>query len=215
MRAIIMGCGRVGEEVCMLLDQAQHEVTVIDPDPAMLDHLGPRFHGTKIRGVGFDRDILLRAGIRDADAFVATSRSDNANIVSARIARNLFQVPKVICRLYDPRRAEIYRRLGLTTISMTTWGAERIHELLTHSDLDPLITFGRGEVSLVSIEVAPSLIGRLAHHITVPGEISVVSITRDGEAILPTLGTEFCAGDLVHLAVLASAMDRLEALLNL
>jgi trk system potassium uptake protein TrkA len=199
----------------MLLDQAQHEVTVIDPDPAMLDHLGPRFHGTKIRGVGFDRDILLRAGIRDADAFVATSRSDNANIVSARIARNLFQVPKVICRLYDPRRAEIYRRLGLTTISMTTWGAERIHELLTHSDLDPLITFGRGEVSLVSIEVAPSLIGRLAHHITVPGEISVVSITRDGEAILPTLGTEFCAGDLIHLAVLASAMDRLEALLNL
>jgi trk system potassium uptake protein TrkA len=199
----------------MLLDQAQHEVTVIDPDPAMLDHLGPRFHGTKIRGVGFDRDILLRAGIRDADAFVATSRSDNANIVSARIARNLFQVPKVICRLYDPRRAEIYRRLGLTTISMTTWGAERIHELLTHSDLDPLITFGRGEVSLVSIEVAPSLIGRLAHHITVPGEICVVSITRNGEAILPTLGTEFCAGDLVHLAVLASAMDRLEALLNL
>jgi trk system potassium uptake protein len=215
MRAIIMGCGRVGEEVCMLLDRAQHDVTVIDPDPIMLGHLGQGFHGKKIKGVGFDREILLKAGIREADAFVATSRSDNTNIVAARIARNIYQVPKVICRLYDPRRAEIYRRLGLTTISMTTWGAERIHELLTHSDLDPLISFGRGEVSLMAIEVPPSLIGRLANHVTVPGEINVVSITRDGEAILPTTGTEFCDGDLIHLAVLSSAMDRLEALLNL
>jgi trk system potassium uptake protein len=215
MKAIIMGCGRVGEEVGMLLSRGSHDVTVIDPDQEMLDHLGPEFHGKKIHGVGFDRDVLLKAGIREADAFVATSRSDNANIVSARIARNIFQVPKVICRLYDPRRAEIYRRLGLLTISMTTWGAERINELLTHSDLDPVMAFGRGEVSMISIEVPAGLVGRLVQHVTIPGEIIVVSITRQGEALLPTLGSEFCDGDLVHLAVLASAMDRLETLLSL
>jgi trk system potassium uptake protein TrkA len=215
MKVIIMGCGRVGEEVSELLDQGRHDVTVIDPDQAMLDHLGPNFRGKKIRGVGFDRDVLLQAGIRDADAFVATSRSDNVNIVSARIARNLFHVPKVICRLYDPRRAEIYKRLGLMTISMTSWGAERINELLTHSDLDPVMTFGRGEVAMVTIEVPPALVGRLTKHLTVPGEVHVVSITRDGEALLPTLGTEFCEGDLIHLAVLAAAMDRLDALINL
>lgn len=215
MKAIIMGCGRVGEEVSLLLNQEGHDVTVIDPDQEMLNHLGAGFHGQKIRGVGFDRDVLLAAGIREADAFVATSRSDNANIVAARIARNIFHVPKVICRLYDPRRAEIYRRLGLMTISMTTWGAERINELLTHTDLDPVMTFGRGEVAMISIETPPSLVGRLVQHLTVPGEITVVSITRAGEAILPTLGTEFCNGDLIHLAVLASAMSRLEALINL
>jgi trk system potassium uptake protein TrkA len=215
MKAIIMGCGRVGEEVCMLLSRGGHDVTVIDPDPEMLGHLDPIFRGKKIRGVGFDRDVLLEAGIRDADAFVATSRSDNANIVAARIARNIFKVPKVICRLYDPRRAEIYRRLGLMTISMTSMGAERINELLTHSDLDPVMTFGRGEVALVSIETPASLAGRLVKHLTVPGEITVISITRDGEAILPTLGTELCDGDLLHLAVLASAMGQLEALVSL
>ncbi len=215
MKAIVMGCGRVGEEVCMLLGQGGHDVTVIDPDPEMLNHLGPRFRGKKVRGVGFDRDVLLDAGITEADAFVATSRSDNANIVAARIARNIFKVPKVICRLYDPRRAEIYRRLGLTTISMTSMGAERINELLTHSDLDPVMTFGRGEVSLITVEAPPHLVGRFVKHLMVPGEITVVSITREGQAILPTLGTEFCEDDLIHLAVLASAMGQLEALISL
>jgi trk system potassium uptake protein len=215
MKAIVMGCGRVGEEVCMLLDQGGHDVTVIDPDPEMLAHLGNHFRGKKVRGVGFDREVLLEAGIDEADAFVATSRSDNANIVAARIARNIFKVPKVICRLYDPRRAEIYRRLGLLTISMTSMGAERINEMLTHSDLDPVLTFGRGEVSLLTVETPPHLIGRFVKHLTIPGEITVVSITREGQAILPTLGTEFCEGDLIHLAVLATALSQLEALISL
>ncbi len=91
----------------------------------------------------------LKAGIEQADAFAATSASDNANVVAARIARNIFHVPRVVARLYDPRRAEIYQRLGLLTISSTTWGAKRIHELLTHSELDPVLTFGSGEVSLL------------------------------------------------------------------
>lgn len=116
MRVIIMGCGRVGEQVSHLLAGEGHEVTVIDQDESALARLGPGFKGRRVKGIGFDRNVLIDASIERADAFAATSSSDNANIVAARIARNVFHVPKVVARLYDPRRAEIYRRLGLVTI---------------------------------------------------------------------------------------------------
>jgi len=215
MKIIIMGCGRVGSQVAQLLDSEGHDVTVIDPVLDNLDRLGKNYHGKKIQGVGFDRNVLIQVGIEMADAFVATSSSDNANIVAARIARNIFHVPRVVARLYDPRRAEIYRRLGLVTMSMVSWGAQRIYELLTHTNLDPTFYFGRGEVSLVAIEIPSHLVGRMVNHITVPGEVNVVAITRQGEAMMATLGTEFQPGDLVYFAVQASAMDRLETLLGL
>jgi trk system potassium uptake protein len=214
MKVIIMGCGRVGEQVSLRMADEGHQVVVVDKDEAALARLPAHFRGRKVKGIGFDRDVLMEAGIESAEAFAATSSSDNANIIAARIARTIFHVPRVVARLYDPRRAEIYRRLGLVTISSTAWGAERIRELLTHSDLDPLMTFGGGQVSLLTLEIPPTLIGRPVRHLTVPGEISVVTITREGEAQLPTLGAEFQAGDTIHLAVLATAMDRLESLLG-
>jgi trk system potassium uptake protein TrkA len=214
MNVIIMGCGRVGEQVSQVLAGEGHQVAVIDKDEMALARLGPPFSGRKIVGIGFDRDVLIAAGVERADAFAATSSSDNANIIAARIARNIFHVPRVVARLYDPRRAEIYRRLGLVTISSTTWGAERIRELLTHADLDPLMTFGGGEVALTALEIPPAWAGRSVKHVSVPGEIGVVALTRDGVALLPTLGTELRAGDTLHLAVLASAMERLSSLLS-
>jgi trk system potassium uptake protein TrkA len=215
MKAIVMGCGRLGEQICRLLADGSHEVSVIDYDATALERLGPEVKVRKIRGIGFDRDILLEAGIREADAFVATSASDNANIIAARIARNIFGVPKVIARLYDPRRAEIYRRLGLITISSTTWAAERIRELLLHADLDSVMAFGKGEVALLNVETPPRLVGRAVRHMTVPGEINVVAITRHGQALIPGLGTEFQKGDIIHIAVLATSMGQVETLLGL
>ena len=215
MKVIIMGCGRVGEQVARILSDEGHAVTVVDYDANALARLGPQFTGQKVKGIGFDRRVLIAAGIEQADAFAAASSSDNVNIVAARLARNVFHVPKVVARLYDPRRAEIYRRLGLVTISSTSWGARRIHELLTHANLDPVMTFGNGEVVLIGIEAPPRLVSRRVNNLTVPGEVNVTTITRQGKAFLPTLGTEFRAGDLVHLAVLASAMERLEDLLGL
>jgi trk system potassium uptake protein len=214
MKVIIMGCGRVGAQVSRLLENEGHQVTVIDPEAANLDRLGPEFKGKKIHGVGFDREVLLEAGIETADAFVATSPSDNANIISARIARNFFHVPRVVARLYDPRRADIYQRLGLATVSMVSWLAQRITELLTHSDLEPTFYFGKGEVAMIAIEIPPHFVGRMVSHVTVPGEIDVIAIARQGEAMITTLGTEFYEGDLVYFAVQVSAMDRLEALLG-
>lgn len=214
MKVIIMGCGRVGERVARLMSNEGHDVVVVDYDQHALDRLGENFKGTKIKGVGFDRETLIKAGIEHAEAFVTTSSSDNANIVAARLARNIFHVPRVIARLYDPRRAEIYRRLGLVTISSTDWGAERIHELLTHADLNAVMTFGNGEVSLVVLDVSLRWVGHAVNHLTVPGEIAVVSIIRDGSAFIPQLGTQFRGGDVIHLAVLGSAMERLEEMVG-
>jgi len=215
MKIIIMGCGRVGEQVSLLMSEEGHDVTVIDQDAAALDRLKPGFHGHTVKGVGFDRSVLLRAGIEEVEGFTSVSSSDNANIVAARIARNVFHVPRVVARLHNPRRAEIYRRLGLVTISSTTWGARRISELLTHTDLAPVMSFGSGELSLLAIEAPSHFVGRTVKDLTVQGEILVVAITREGRALLPTLGTEFASGDALHLAVLSSAMGTLEAMLGI
>jgi trk system potassium uptake protein len=215
MRTIIMGCGRTGERLSNLLLDEGHRVVVIDDDPRELERLGPNFRGTTLRGVGFDRDVMLRAGIEEAEAFAATSRSDNANIVAARIARQVFRVPRVVARIQEPRKVEIYRRLGLITISPAHWGAQRISELLTHSDMAPVMTVGNGEVSVVAIEVPPHLEGRMVRDLIVPGEVIVFAITREDSGILPTTGTELYAGDVLHMAVLAGSMDRLDAMLGL
>ena len=215
MKVIVMGCGRMGEKVARMLSSDGHEVAVIDADLKLLAHLGPNFAGQKVQGIGFDRNVLIEAGIETADAFAATSPSDNMNIVASRIAREIFHVPRVVARLYDPRRAEIYRRLGLVTMSMIDWGAERIFELLTHTNLDPILSLGKGEVVLTSIEIPQYLAGRMVRDLLVPGEINVVAIVRDGEALIPGLGAEFCLGDSVYLSIHAEAMDRLEAMLGL
>lgn len=216
MKIIVMGCGRVGSQVSLLLAERGHDVTVIDHrDTDATLRLGPKFKGRVINGLGFDENILIQAGIKQADAFIAASSSDNANIVGARIARNIFQVPRVAARLFDPRRAEIYQRLGLKTISTTTMGAERIYELITHSDLDVLHNFGHGEVSVVAAEVSSNLAGRTVRDLNVPGEFSVVSITREEKAFIPSPGTEFRVGDLLHLVVQSSALSRLQDMLGL
>ena len=207
MKVIIMGCGRVGAEVSRLMSEEGHDVTVVDCDENIRETLGPQFHGQIVIGLGFERDVLIRAGIETADAY--------ANIVAARIARNIFKVPRAVARLYDPRRAEIYRRLGLATISPTAWGAERIRETLTHAELDAQGTFGSGEVSQFTIEATPALIGRTVNSLAVPGEIAVAAITREDKAFLPVLGTEIRSGDLLHFVVLSSSLDRLENLLGI
>lgn len=215
MKVIVMGCGRVGEQLARLLVEEGHQVVVIDYEASALARLGPNFKGKRITGVGFDRDVLIQAGIEQADAFAAASSSDNANIVAARIAHNIFHVPRVVTRLFDPQRAEIYRRLGMLTISSTTWGAERLRELLTSAELDPVVSFGSGEVSLVNIEVPPHLVGRMVKDLIVPSEIATVAITRQGAAFIPSLGSQFKEGDTLHVLILASALVRFKTLLGI
>ena len=215
MKIIVMGCGRVGSTVSRLFARIGHDVTVIDHhDPSAPARLGPDFKGKVIQGIGFDRDILLKAGIENAEAFIAASPSDNANIISARIARNIFRVPRVIARLYDPLRAEVYQRLGLPTISTTTWGAERIVEVITHTDLDIIHLFQDHDTTLVRVEVPARFNGHKVTNLNIPGEVMVVAITRDTHTFIPISGTEFQEGDTVYLTAIPSAMRRLEDLLG-
>ena len=215
MKIIIMGCGRVGSQVSWLLLSQGHEVTVIDHDANALAKLGSDFKGKVVRGLGFDRNALLEADIEQAEGFVAASSSDNANIVAARIARNIFHVPRVVARLYDPLRAEVYQRLGLTTISTTGWGAERIVEVITHTDLDVLHIFRDGGTTLVRVEIPMRLSGHNVNQMNIPGEVMVIAITRDEQTFIPVSGTEFQVGDIVHISVIPSAMARLEGMLGI
>jgi trk system potassium uptake protein TrkA len=215
MKIIVMGCGRVGSQVSRLLVSHGHEVIVIDHDANTLARLGAEFKGRVVRGLGFDRNILLEAGIETAEGFVAASSSDNANIVAARIARTIFHVPRVVARLYDPVRAEVYQRLGLTTISSTAWGAERIVEVVTHSDLDVLHVFRDGGTTMVRVEALARLNGHRIAQINIPGEVAVIAITRNDHTFIPVSGSEFQEGDTVYIAVIPSAMERLEELLGI
>jgi trk system potassium uptake protein TrkA len=215
MKIIVMGCGRVGSQVSQLLASHGHDVTVIDHDTNALTRLGTDFKGRIVRGLGFDRNALLEAGVETAEGFVAASSSDNANIVAARIARNIFRVPRVVTRLYDPVRAEVYQRLGLTTISSTAWGAERIVEVVTHTDLDALHVFRDGGTMMVRVEAPARLSGHRVAQMNIPGEVAVTAITRNDHTFIPVSGTEFQEGDVIYLAVISSAMDRLEELLGI
>jgi trk system potassium uptake protein len=215
MRIIVMGCGRVGSQVSQLLVSHGHEVTVIDHDTNALARLGPEFKGRVVRGLGFDRITLIEAGVETAEGFIAASSSDNANIVAARIARNIFHVPRVVARLYDPVRAEVYQRLGLTTISSTAWGAERIVEAVTHADLDVLNVFSDDGTTMIRVEAPARLNGYRVTQLNIPGEVSVTAITRNDHTFIPVTGTEFQEGDVIYLAVIPSAMNRLEELLGI
>jgi trk system potassium uptake protein len=215
MKIIVMGCGRVGSSVSRLFARIGHEVTVIDhQDPDALIRLGTDFKGRVIHGIGFDRDILVEAGIESAEAFVAASSSDNANIVAARTARNIFRVPRVVARLYDPLRAEVYQRLGLPTISTTNWGAERIVEVITHTDLDVIHLFQDHDTTLIRVEAPARFNGHKVTQMNIPGEMMVIAITRNEHTFIPVSGTEFQEGDMVYLTAIPSAMPRLEELLG-
>jgi trk system potassium uptake protein TrkA len=120
MKVVIMGCGRVGARVAALLDQAGNEVSVIDTDSRAFRRLPAGFRGETIIGTGIDEDVQRRAGIEGADAFIAVTNGDNRNIMASQVARLIFDVPEVVCRIYDPVREDTYRRLGLTTVCPTT-----------------------------------------------------------------------------------------------
>ena len=135
MRVVIVGCGRVGARLASQLDHGGHEVAVVDTNEDAFRRLDPEFRGTTILGTGIDEDVLIEAGIEGADGFVSVTNGDNRNIMAAQVARKRFSIPSVVCRIYDPIRADTYRSLGYTTICPTTEIADRVvAELLPMSE---------------------------------------------------------------------------------
>jgi len=215
MKVIVVGLGRMGIGLSLNLMKKGNQVSVIDSNPQVFEALGKDFTGLKVVGFGFDRDVLSKAGIDKADAIVSCTASDEVNAVIARIARNVYRVPRVVARLYEPRKANIYHRLGIQTISTTIWGIERATEILTYNQLDSVYEIGNGTVNLVRIEVPSLLVGHTVNELTAIGEILVVSISRNNKTFIPTTGTILEAEDIVYISVMASATGKLKLMLNL
>jgi len=213
MRVLILGCSRIGTGLAQRLALAGHDITVIEPTATGLAHLPASFSGRKLHGEVLDRTLLMQAQIERQDALAAVTQSDDINIVAARLARLVFHVPRVVARLYSPGAAEIYRRLGIQTVCTTSWGISRIAELLSYSELEPVVSLG-GDVELLDVRLPPLLAGRPVSALARPGEIQVAAISRGGTTFMPQPETRFAADDLLHLVVLHGATDHLAALLR-
>jgi trk system potassium uptake protein len=213
MHVIVMGCGRVGAGTAERLDSEGHSVCVIDKNAKARLRLSRRYSGQFLAGIGFNKRVLEAAHIQEADAFIAVTSGDNSNIVGARTARDIYRVPKVVARIYDPRRADIYRDLGITTVASVRWTVNEIHQLLFHRQLVPDQAFGNGENLLVRSTVPRYLAGRKASEFNVESEIQVVEITRGGQSLIPTANATIEDGDFVSFVVAATSLGRLRSFL--
>jgi trk system potassium uptake protein len=215
MRHVVIGCGRVGARLAALLTVGGHEVAVIDQQPEALARLPSDFPGHALLGDGLDRRLLLTAGIERCSGLAAVTGSDETNAVIARLARTRFSVPRVVARIYDPAKADIYRRLGVQTIAPAVWSVERLIELLTLSELAPVASIGTGDVEILDAVIPAALQGREVGQLSRSGEAQVIAVTRQGHTFLVgSPATPLHAGDIVHLAVTTASAAAVETLLR-
>jgi trk system potassium uptake protein len=214
MKALVLGCGRVGAGVARELATRRVAVTAVDVDPDALDRLGEGFPGRTVLGSCLDEQVLNDAGITTADAVAVVTGDDAVNAVLALAARRRFRVPTVVARLYDPRSAAIHQRLGIRTLAPVTWGIQRIADLAVGASVAPTATLGVGGVEIVEVRIPEVFGGHTAAELQVHGEIDVIAVTRHGRTVLATPATRFAAGDLAHLAVTVASRGRLDALLG-
>jgi trk system potassium uptake protein TrkA len=206
---VVMGCGRVGSTLAHHLQRLEHSVSVIDQDPTAFRRLGSSFNGKTIAGIGFDRDTLMDAGIEVADAFAAVSSGDNSNIIAARVARETFGVGHVVARIYDPRRAEVYERLGIPTVATVPWTASRLLKNILGGTIDEEWRDPTGQVVMLHVVVAEGWVGhKLKSFEDVTGG-RVALISRFGRGELPTEHTVIQAGDELHVAATDDLADGL------
>jgi len=184
MKIIIVGCGRVGVELALALHQ-NHLVSVIDRNAGSFDRLGLHFSGRTVQGHGLDRIALERAGIESAGAVAAVTSSDNVNAIVARVAQDIYHVARVVARIYNPRRAPIYEKLNLQTVSSSSWGAHRIEQLLVHPGMQSVSSAGNGEVQVYELTIPSEWNGRKVSDL-VPMEHAIpIALARNGKGILP------------------------------
>lgn len=210
MHVVIVGCGRVGSELAGSLERMNHTVSVIDMEPRAFQRWGDLFAGEKIVGRGYDRDALAAAGIERAGALAAVTSGDNSNILAARIARENYEIERVVARIKDPRRAEIYQRLGISTVAMISWTTDQVLRRLLPSEeqphewLDP-----SGNACLLDFPIPTVWAGKKLAPLSEPGLFWLVGITRLGKAQVSTPSAIGQEGDILHFFADVSALDAL------
>ncbi|MEX0789036.1 MAG: TrkA family potassium uptake protein [Anaerolineales bacterium] len=212
MRVIVIGCGRVGSELARSLSTQGHQVAVIDREQGAFLRLGPSFGGRTVMGDVMDEAVLRRAGIETAEAFASVTPSDEANLVAAKTARDVFHVPHVVARVYDPAFAQVFTHAGLPSVASSSWGARRIEQALTGSNVAEVESFGNEDVVLVQIRVPLSWAGRTIAQVSQSAEVRPAALVRVGEARLADPETRLEEGDLL---IAASRQEDLGHLRNL
>ena len=210
-----MGCGRVGASLADGLARIGHEVAVIDRDKTAFHRLSPEFPGERVLGMGFDREVLVRAGIEEAGAFAAVSSGDNSNIISARVARETFGVPRVVARIYDAKRAAVYERLGIPTIATVPWTTDRLLNLLTRETETTNWRDPSGNVGVTELSLHEDWVG---HRVTALEGVTggrVAFLIRFGSGLLPDAKTVIQAGDQVYMAAVSGRVAEAIAIASL
>jgi trk system potassium uptake protein len=211
---VIMGCGRVGSTLAVLLEEQGHSVAVLDREASSFRRLGPTFTGLTVTGVGFDRDRLREAGIERAHAFAAVSSGDNSNILAARVARETYGVENVVARIYDPKRAEIYERLGIPTVATVAWSTGQMLRRLLPGGASEEWRDPSGTVVLAQMSLHPGWIGHRIRWIGESTNTRIAFVTRYGEGLLPEPDTVLQEGDLLHVVMRSEEREVAEAILR-
>lgn len=213
MHYVIVGCGRVGSSLARAIESRGHTVAIIDHDPASFALLSDSFGGKRVRGIGFDRDTLVSAGIEGAAGLAAVSSGDNTNIIAARVAREEFGLRAVVARIYDPRRAEVYERLGIATVAAVRWTTAQVMGRLLPGSPHHEYQDISGTLSMISIDAHASWVGRPLSHLEERTGGRIAHITRLGEGLLPRADLRLQEGDRLHLMVRTADIPMVESLL--
>jgi trk system potassium uptake protein TrkA len=213
MNVIVVGCGRVGVELAHTLHQ-EHIVTVIDKNAGAFDQLGLNFLGRTVQGEALDRKALQRAGVETAGALAAVTSSDNVNAIVARIARDFFHVNRVVARVYKPSRAPVYDKLGLETVSSSSWAAQRIKQMMTHPGLTSLNVTANGDVQYYEMKVPENWAGKPLADLLPRGTTVPAIILRHGQNILPIPTTVVETGDVLQLSATNAGAVSLRELIH-
>lgn len=207
-----MGCGRVGASLARAFERRGHTVSVIDINADSFRRLGPDFHGKTVKGVGFDKKVLVAAGIKNADGFAAVSSGDNSNILAARVVRETFGIDNVVARIYDQGRAEVFERLGIPTVATVKWTVTQMLRRLLPSGSQPVWSDPTGEARLMQIHVHSGWVGRRIRELSGAADAPIPFVQRVGRGIVPDRDTIYQDGDLIYVACYTDRVDELETL---
>jgi trk system potassium uptake protein len=215
MRILVVGCGRVGAQLANRLYRANHQVVVIDIAASAFENLDPEFRGRTLEGDVLAQDMLRRAGIEQAQGLAAVTNSDTLNAVIAHLARSFYHIPNVVVRNYEPRYQCVYESFGVQAVASSTWGAQRMEELLSDASLITVFSAGNGEVEIYELSVPEAWNGRSVQDLVGHGGCVCVALTRAGKAVLPVPDTTVETGDVLHLSATFEGIEALRRQLAL
>jgi trk system potassium uptake protein TrkA len=211
MNLIVVGCGRLGAELAYRLYQRGHQVVVVDRSIASFNNLHPEFVGRTVEGEAMNQDVLRRAGIENADGLAAVTNSDTMNVVVAHIARSAFNLTNIVARNYDPRWRALHETFNLQVVSSTSWGAQRIEELLYTTQGHTVFSAGNGEVEIYEFEVPPAWGGLQMGDLLNGVECAPVALTRAGRAVIPSPDTSLEVGDVINISATLEGIEDVRA----